>query len=92
MNTYLISYDLIAPSKDYSLLYEAIKSYSRWARPLESLWLIKADETVAEVRDKLLRYVDANDKIFVVNVTGEAWGTVNISQEVTDWMKKNLSE
>ena len=51
MNTYLISYDLIRPHKDYPNLITHLKSYSSWARPLESVWLIKSALTAAQVRN-----------------------------------------
>jgi hypothetical protein len=91
MNTYLISYDLIR-GRDYERLIQAIKDYPNWAKPLESLWLIKTSETVAQVRDRLINHVDADDKIFVIDVTGRAWGTYNVNNEVIDWIKNNLSD
>ena len=92
MNTYLISYDLRIPetSKDYQKLIKFIKSYSSWAKPLKSVWLIKTSKTVSDVRDELNKETDANDGILVIDVTGANWGTVGISKEVTDWMKENL--
>ena len=40
MNSYIVSYDLMAPHKDYSGLISAIKSYGTYAKVLESCWLI----------------------------------------------------
>lgn len=31
MNTYIISYDLSDPGRDYSALYAEIKSFDNWA-------------------------------------------------------------
>lgn len=36
MDSYLISYDLMAPNKDYSKLISAIKEYGTYAKVLES--------------------------------------------------------
>jgi len=92
MNTYLVSYDLGLPEtyNDYKILIEYIKSYSRWAKPLQSVWFIKTDKTVAQVRDEIKALVDSNDKILVINVTQKGWGTFHVSKDVTDWMKNNL--
>ena len=92
MNTYLISYDLGLPEtySDYKILTQYIKSYSTWAKPLQSVWLIKTEKTLAQVRDEIRTKVDSNDKILVVDVTKNGWATFNISKEVTDWMKNNL--
>ncbi|MCR4279694.1 MAG: CRISPR-associated protein Cas2 [Candidatus Zambryskibacteria bacterium] len=92
MNTYLISYDLGAPEdlQDYSLLTNYIKSYLKWAKPLQSVWLIKTDKTVAQVRDEIKQIVDKNDKVLVVNVSKKGWATLNIAKKVTDWMKLRM--
>ncbi len=92
MNTYLISYDLTLPEtySDYKTLIDYIKSYSKWAKPLKSVWLIKTDKTIAQVRDEIRSKVDSNDKILVINITHKGWGTFNVSKSVTDWMKNNL--
>ncbi len=92
MKTYLISYDLGLPEtyNDYKTLINYIKSYSNWAKPLKSVWLVKTDKKISQVRDEIRTLVDLNDKIFVINITKIGWATFNISKDVTDWMKNNL--
>lgn len=92
MKTYLISYDLRVPeaSEDYQRLIKHIKSYDLWATPLKSVWFVKTSKTVAQVRDDLNTQTDANDGILVVDVTKANWGTVGVSEKVTDWMTNNL--
>jgi hypothetical protein len=91
MNILLISYDLGVPetSEDYKTVIDYIKLHN-WAKPLKSLWLIKTDKTTSTVRDELNSITDTNDKILVVNITGDAWATARISSNVTEWMKSNL--
>lgn len=91
MKTYLISYDLINKGiYDYEVLIDYIKTYSTWAKPLESTWLVKTTKTVSVVRDEIKNHVSNGDKILVVDVTGANWGTSFVSKNVTDWMKENL--
>lgn len=92
MNTFLISYDLGLPETydDYKLLIQYIKSYPSWAKPLQSVWLVKTTKTVAQVRDEIKTKVDSNDKVLVIDVTKTGWGSFNLSKDVTDWMKNNL--
>jgi len=92
MKTFLISYDLIGPETrdDYVRLINHIKSFTFWAKPLKSLWLVKTDKGIAEVRNELKQYADSNDKIFVIDVTNANWATSNISSQITDWMKNNI--
>ncbi|MBP8591051.1 hypothetical protein KBI33_01105 [Candidatus Shapirobacteria bacterium] len=92
MNTFLITYDLGLPEtyEDYKLLSQYLKSYPYWAKPLQSVWLVKTTKTVSEVRDEIKSKIDANDKVLVIDVTRTGWATFNVSKEVTDWMKNNL--
>lgn len=92
MKTYLISYDLGVPetSDDYKKLIAHIKSYSNWAKPLYSVWFVKTEKTCAQVRDETMKYLDTNDKLLVMDVTGDDWGTKSIDKVVTEWMTANL--
>lgn len=92
MKTFLISYDLIGPETrdDYVHLINHIKSFTFWAKPLKSLWLVKTDKGIAEIRNELKQYADSNDKILVIDVTNANWATSNISSQITDWMKNNI--
>jgi hypothetical protein len=92
MKTLLISYDLAAPEglRDYERIHNHIKTFTYWAKPLESVWLIRTDKRVSEIRDSLKIYTDANDRILVLDVTGVNWATFNLSKKVTDWMHDNL--
>ena len=88
MNSYIISYDLMAPNKDYSSLISAIKSYGTYAKVLESCWIIKSNDTSSTIRVYLSSYMDSNDRIFIAKLAGEAsWQNVLCTN---DWLKGNL--
>ena len=92
MKTFIISYDLGIPENrsSYINIADGIKKlYSPWAKPLQSVWIIKSNKTAGQIRDDLSRYLDNNDKLLVIEVV-KHWGTYNISKEVTDWMKNNI--
>lgn len=91
MKTYLISYDLIKPesSPDYVRLINTIKTATNWAKPLESVWLVKTTLSSAQIRDELRKVTDANDKILVIEVTNN-WASFNLPKTVTDWMKQGM--
>lgn len=72
MSPKIIEYDLRQPDRDYDALHSAIKSYSTWGRVTESTWFIKTDETCVQVRDKLMGLMDANDRLFVGELSGVA--------------------
>lgn len=91
MSSYLISYDLMTPGKDYNKLFSAIKELSStWCRCLYSTWVIKTSYTAVQVRDCLRQYIDSNDKLLVVTLTGDAaW--FGIIKECSNWLKNELS-
>jgi hypothetical protein len=90
MNVLEVSYDLRSPGRNYSQLYEALRSYHNWCHPLESLWVVVSPDNSKAVRDKLLSHLDRNDGLFVTTLTGEAaW--YGLSDEVSRWLSENLT-
>lgn len=91
MKTYLISYDLIRPSTnpEYFGLYNFIKSLPYWAKPLESVWLVKTDIAATQIINSLRAVTDANDKLLVIQVTN-AWVAYNLPPTVVQWMQGGL--
>jgi hypothetical protein len=88
--TIQINYDLRKPGRDYQPVYDYIKSFGYWARPLASLWLVRTAKSASTVRDELNRLVDANDEVAIFDVTGDAWAT-NFSDAHVEWMYQYMS-
>lgn len=87
MACYIISYDLIK-ERNYDALYDALKSYRTWAKITESTWAVVTDKSATEVREHLLKFIDGDDRLFVVKSGVEsAWQNARCSNE---WLKKNL--
>ena len=85
---YMISYDLKSPGRDYSSLYETIKSFGTWWHYLESTWIIKTQQTVSQVNELVRQRLDTNDYLIVVDITGKncnGW----LPQKAWDWIKEN---
>lgn len=88
MNTFLVSYDLDKPGQDYPKIIERLKGLGA-VRVLYSEWVIRGNYSATVLRDDLKQYIDANDKLLVVVLTGEAaWTTVMVSN---DALKKALN-
>lgn len=88
MATYIVSYDLRQPDRDYESLYAALKSYGTWARINESLWAVVSSKTAVQVREHLALYTDANDRLFVIKSGVEAaWRNPRCKNE---WLKEHL--
>lgn len=87
MACYLISYDLLR-SRDYESLYSVIKGYGTWAHIHESVWAVVTSQSAEQVRDYLSKYIDADDRIFVLNSGREAaWRGVLCD---STWLQDNL--
>ncbi len=88
MNSYIVSYDLIAPNKDYSELISAIKSYGTYAKVLESCWIIKSDDSSSTIKAYLTAHMDSDDRIFIAKLSGSgSWKNVLCTNE---WLQNNL--
>lgn len=84
---YIINYDL-NKVKDYESLIEAIKSYGIYAKILKSCWAVKSSKSAEDIANQLLRSMDSDDGIFVVESGGNAaWSNVLCSSK---WLKDNL--
>jgi hypothetical protein len=56
---------------------------------LDSTWIIRHPGSATTIRDDLKLYVDSNDEILVVKLSGEAaWCGFN--KEGSSWLKKHL--
>jgi 23S rRNA pseudoU1915 N3-methylase RlmH len=89
MRTLAIHYCLKSPGGNYDAIAEYLKGFSSWAHVHESLWFINSNKAVSEVRDELNHMVQTGDRVIVLDVTGDAWGT-NFRDEITDWMHKHM--
>jgi hypothetical protein len=90
VSTYLIGYDLNKPEKDYPDLIKAIKDLSEnWWHHLDSTWIIKHAGAATRIRDALKPYIDSNDELLVVKLSGEgAWTGFN--DKGSKWLKNDL--
>lgn len=90
MNTHLVSYDLRQPGRNYDSLHEHLKAYGTWAKPLESLWLIKTELDADSVLQAAKLHVDLNDELLVIDVTGDGAAWRGLDKKVSDWIQNNL--
>lgn len=90
MNTLLVGYDLNRPGQDYESLIEFLRSSHNWWHHLDSTWIVLVNDSPKDYRDKLLRHVDTNDELFVVEIKGKpaAWNGFNAKG--SDWLQQNL--
>lgn len=87
MSSYLVTYDLGGPGRDYEGLYEYLRSTGTYSRILESVWIVVSNTTSSSaIRIGAEKHLDQNDKIFVAKLTGESsWR--GLPDETAKWIK-----
>jgi len=88
MALYLVSYDLDKPGQDYPDLIKRLE-YLGARRILFSEWFLSNDANATAIRDDLLRFMDNNDRILVVELKNHAaWQRLMIdNNSVLSWFK-----
>lgn len=66
-----ISYDLDKPGQDYPRLVKELERLGA-VRVLYSEWIFRSTSSAVEIRDWLQSFIDSNDMLLVVALTGEA--------------------
>lgn len=85
---YLITYS-ISKNKDYTALYDAIKSYDTWWHYIDSTWIVKTTDSVETIAEKLNPLIDSvNNSLLVVKIDPserQGW----LPKKAWDWIRNN---
>lgn len=95
MSVFMIGYDL-HEGEDYEDLIDAIDALSSgYWHFLDSTWLVTANSTTNEIRDKLIPHLPRRDRdrLLIVKIPTPAhYAQTNaFTDEAQDWLKNNLS-
>lgn len=81
-------YDLRNPGRNYSDLYEAIKSYQTWGKITESVWAIVSNNNPNDIATFLHQFIDRNDRLMIIQSSrNAAWYNAIAEKE---WLQQNL--
>lgn len=87
-NNLQISYDLHDPGKNYHTVIAAVQSLGAWAKIHYSYWYVKSNYTAEQARDILVRSIDANDSVYVVDSTNNNAAWWNVSPQSSDFIRR----
>jgi hypothetical protein len=90
MRTLLVGYDLDKPGQNYPKLEAALKEFGVWWHELDSTWIVRADLTTVQLRDQLAALVDSNDKLLVIDITGDAAAWKGFTSQGGQWILDNI--
>jgi hypothetical protein len=81
MPTYLVTYDLRKPGRNYQSLYDVLEKTWQCGRVAESVWIGNMKGPAPAVRDAFLTEVDGNDRLFVLEIKlGTDWAATRAIQ------------
>ncbi len=90
MRTMLVAYDLNRPGQNYPGFYEALKTVPLWWHYLDSTWLLRTNESAAELRNRLMSHIDAGDELLVIDVTNPEAAWSGFDDEASQWIRDYL--
>ena len=81
---YIISYDLVAPGRNYQTLWDELARMSA-QRVLQSQWAVRRVKTNASgLRDHFKRFIDSNDRLLVTCLDSSDWASFNARSDLTN--------
>lgn len=80
----LITYDLKRPVQNYAALHEEIKRGGTWWHHLESTWIIETTESPQQMYNRLVRHIDQNDRLLIIEVKRNYWGW--LTDKAWEWL------
>ena len=86
---FAIIYDIDDKKRDYSQLYEKIKSLGTWMHYIDSAWIVSpsASLTAQQIYDELLPFIDeTDDYLLIIQVMDKYQGW--LPPDAWDWMHK----
>lgn len=85
--TYMISYDLRQPGRNYDEVYKTIESASngQWCRPLESVYIISSNLSSDEIHKRISAHIDSGDRFIVAEITKQiSW---YLDAQISDYLE-----
>lgn len=85
----IIVLDIATPARDLQKLTGEIKSLGNWWHCLGHVWIVQTPLGVKEMRDRLRRRLESEDRLLILEVNGDAaWS--GFEGESAGWLKDHL--
>lgn len=91
MKSYLITFDLNKEGQDYEAIIKRIEGLGAYRKCLKNTWVVKTSWTAPQICDYLIKQLDKNDSVLVVELTGNASWSSNLGDSITNWLKNTLA-
>lgn len=87
MSMRLVTYKPVNEANKKAIRNE-IKAYKNWREIGESVYAVVTDESPKRIYARLKKFIDENDKLYIINLTQPAAGTG--PDKTNDWLRDNL--
>jgi hypothetical protein len=89
--TVLIAYDVHPPKGDaYDKLVKAIQSLGPWWHHLETIWIARSDQSIAEIRDLLSLHIGVDDQLLIIDISGDIAGWAGVKDAGSKLLNENI--
>ncbi|MGH6661422.1 MAG: hypothetical protein ACREB6_07770 [Rhodospirillales bacterium] len=72
LKTYIVAYDLSDEGGDYGPFYQTMQGVESYARPLNSVWMVRSRMPIADLARALSARLQPDDRLLVVECDGHA--------------------
>lgn len=90
MRTLLISYDVDRSQQRHRRLIDALRREPHYWHYLDSTWIVRTPERAGQMRDRLGRFVEGDDELLVLDVTGADHAHQGFSTKAGRWLDDHL--
>lgn len=87
MGLFIVTYDLDQPNRNYSGLYERLKSYEAYCRPTESTWILATSRSAQQIYDYIRPAMDSGDYVFISNLGQDRQGW--LQKDTWEWLRNH---
>lgn len=85
--TYIVAYDLLDEGEDYGPFFQTMQAVESYARPLNSVWIIKSRVPMADLARALSARLQRDDRLLMVECDGHAaWRA--LTPATVEWLEK----
>lgn len=83
---YAVSFDQISRKESSHTIANALKKLGEYTNPVHNFWIISSEMTTNELTGYLYQYLDKDEKLIVVRLSGEGHFD-GVDRETLEWVR-----
>ena len=86
--TYPVAYDFIGSPDKYSDLFDELKESPKWWHWIDSVWLLRTEESANEIYARLEPHLDDDINLFITEIGRDHQGW--LPEKAWKWIRKHV--